>query len=144
MQARPAGSLPASWAVPKALASLETLVVSANNLSGYLPEEWGTSPGAFPALKTLDVRQNGLEGYLPDAWGTSLQVIALAGLVNCLCFKAEPFECPRLPLSRATCMHWSALPQSLWYTIPLLQMVHGARMRTCFGVWNVPTERAAV
>ena len=63
-----------AWAVPGALASLETLVVSANNLSGPLPPEWGSSPGAFPALKTLDVRQNGLEGYLPDAWGVGFPV----------------------------------------------------------------------
>ena len=69
-----AGSLPVAWAVPGALASLEALVASANNLSGTLPTEWGVSPAVFPALKMLDVRENGLEGYLPDDWGTGFQV----------------------------------------------------------------------
>lgn len=64
------------WATPGALPSLETLVVSANNLSGSLPAEWGSTPGAFPMLTTLDVRQNGLVGYLPAAWGTGFQVHA--------------------------------------------------------------------
>lgn len=63
-----------AWAMPGALASLETLLIAANNLSGTLPTEWGVSPAVFPALKMLDVRENGLEGYLPDDWGTGFQV----------------------------------------------------------------------
>ena len=53
MLACPAGSLPVAWAVPGALASLETLVVSANNLSGPLPVEWGRQPWGVPGAQDL-------------------------------------------------------------------------------------------
>ncbi len=69
-----AGPLPASWATAGALPSLSTLVLSANNLSGSLPPEWGANGTSFVKLRTLDVRQNGLGGYLPDLWGPGFKV----------------------------------------------------------------------
>lgn len=71
-----AGPLPASWATPGALQSLSTLVLSANNLSGSLPPEWGANGTSFVKLAKLDVRQNGLGGYLPDLWGPGFKVLA--------------------------------------------------------------------
>lgn len=78
-----------AWAVPGALASLETLIVSANNFSGSLPTEWGINPVVFSALKTLDVRQNGFAGYLPDAWGAGFQVLLMTWPQMLLCCQEQ-------------------------------------------------------
>lgn len=71
-----AGSLPSPWATPGAFPSLAALNISANNLSGPLPPEWGTAGSAFGRLQTLALQENGLEGYLPDEWGAGFQVRA--------------------------------------------------------------------
>lgn len=75
MCATNAGPLPASWATPGAFPSLTTLIMSANNLSGPLPPEWGANGTTFVKLRKLDLRQNGFSGYLPDAWGSGFRVI---------------------------------------------------------------------
>lgn len=68
------GSLPVSWAAPGAFPTLEALNISANNLSGSLPPEWGANGTGLFRLQRLDLQQNGLEGYLPDLWGPGFQV----------------------------------------------------------------------
>ncbi len=75
-----AGPLPASWASLGALPSLSSLVLSANNLSGSLPPEWGANGTSLTRLRKLDLRQNGLSGYLPDLWGAGFKVIQLCPL----------------------------------------------------------------
>ena len=46
------------------LHSLESLVLTQNNLEGALPESLASMP-----LKALDLSFNKLKGRLPDAWG---------------------------------------------------------------------------
>ena len=48
--------------------------MSANNLSGPLPPEWGANGSTFERLQSLSLQENGIEGYLPDAWGAGFQV----------------------------------------------------------------------
>jgi hypothetical protein len=79
-----AGPLPATWASQGALPSLSTLVLSANNLSGSLPPEWGANGTSFTGLRKLDVRQNGLSGYLPDLWGAGFKVLQRPPLPSAL------------------------------------------------------------
>lgn len=60
--------------MPGAFATLEALNISANNLSGPLPPEWGANGTGLYRLQKLDLQENGLEGCLPDAWGPGFQV----------------------------------------------------------------------
>lgn len=60
--------------MPGAFPTLGALNISANNLSGSLPPEWGANGTGLFRLRKLDVQQNGLQGYLPDAWGPGFQV----------------------------------------------------------------------
>lgn len=43
------------------------LDLSSNQLTGPLPEEWGSN-GAWPELKQLAMGSNRLTGTIPDSW----------------------------------------------------------------------------
>lgn len=63
-----AGSLPMSWGVPGALASLRVLALKNNSLDGPLPAAWGNSTAALPSLTILSLDANKLSGSLPPSW----------------------------------------------------------------------------
>ena len=60
------GPLPAAWGGVGAFPALERLDVSANHLSGALPQ-WGGA-GGLAQLRNLDLSSNDLRGPLPPAW----------------------------------------------------------------------------
>lgn len=96
------GPLPAAWANPGAFPSLTSLNISANNLSGPLPPEWGANGTTFGRLQKLDLRENGLEGYLPDEWGPGFQVIAHSPFLD-LAQCRLPCKCESCMDSRCMC-----------------------------------------
>ena len=79
--AKLAADLPAAWGRPRALPSLEKLVLR-NTGVATLPDEW-PSKGALPKLTLLDLSGNGVRGTLPPLWGhdgtfAKLRVLNLA------------------------------------------------------------------
>ncbi len=71
-----AGPLPAGLGV---LTKLATLDLSFNQLTGGVPEGWGSSQ-SMPAVQELVLTSNQLGGFLPPAWGGSARFPNLTSL----------------------------------------------------------------
>ena len=71
-----AGPLPAGLGVLTALATLD---LSFNQLTGTVPEVWGSSR-SMPAVQKLLLTSNQLGGSLPPAWGGSARFSNLTSL----------------------------------------------------------------
>jgi hypothetical protein len=74
------GSLPGEWAGSNAFQSLTELDVSANRLDGELPDSYGAQ-GAFSGLQLLRLGSNAFTGSLPPTWGNSGGFGALQNLL---------------------------------------------------------------
>lgn len=61
------GTLPDTWGSTTALFGLQQLLLTSNQLGGGLPSEWGR-PGRWPALASLQLGDNNFTGGLPTEW----------------------------------------------------------------------------
>ena len=61
------GLLPDTWGSVNASFSLQQLLLNGNQLDGGLPSEWGR-PGRWPALTSMQLGDNNLTGGLPTTW----------------------------------------------------------------------------
>ncbi len=78
---------------------LQTLDLSGNSLTGFLPASWGQN-SAMSSLKTLDLQKNNFSGSIPASWGVGAanqprfsQLTALAvrpGRRRCLTHQEDP------------------------------------------------------
>lgn len=61
------GTLPDTWGSTTAMFGLQQLLLTSNQLGGSLPSEWGR-PGRWPALTSLQLGDNNFTGGLPTEW----------------------------------------------------------------------------
>jgi len=73
------GSLPEEWGSSQSLPAVRELLLTSNQLSGSLPPAWG-GPSRFADLASLQLGTNKLSGGLPATWAASDALASLAEL----------------------------------------------------------------
>lgn len=70
------GSLPEEWGSSQSLPAVRELLLTSNQLSGSLPPAWG-GPSRFADLASLQLGTNKLSGGLPATWAASGMALPL-------------------------------------------------------------------
>ena len=75
------GSIPGDWGVSASFPNLQKLYLSFNHeLTGQLPDSWGSDGSSFKNLTQLDITNNGLTGPLPKTWAANLPALDILSL----------------------------------------------------------------